>query len=271
MRVAILLGGVLLGGCSSTTFAEPRIQVAPYLAVYELRGGTRMQSRPVPSGPVQSNPEQSMGQFGQERHDSDVGVRVDIGDGFGGLRFDYYKMDMFTSRNGTLTADWGALLATDFVHMTVEMDELRIGYLEPVWAATTQWRDQPLQLKVAAGGVFAHRSMAMRATTDDQMRRQNAHPEGDNLYPAARFRAEWRDFAFDADYAISPNLAIGGDFTDTLQDLELRLSYTIPLRDITVFGAYRYSTLPASGREGDFAWENDFTLEGFQFGLQVLF
>lgn len=268
---SFLLAGAFLCGCSSTTFAEPRVEVSPYLAKYQVRGNTKMQSQPVASGPVQDNSAQSMAQFGQERHDDDIGLRVDIGDGFAGLRLDYYMMDMYSTRYGTLDADWGQIDSGDLATMTVQMDELRIGYLEPVWSGATEWREQPLKVRVAVGGVLAHRAMDMRASSEDNLRQQHIKPKGDNVYPAVRIRAEWRDFAVDADYAISPRLTLGGDFTDTLQDFELRFTYSIPLRDVALFAAYRYSTLPSSGTSEGLAYENDLVLDGFQFGLRVVF
>ena len=272
MRGALpLLACAILGSCSTTTFAEPRVLVSPYLAVYQLRGETSMQSQPVVPGPIQDNPPQSLKDFGQEHHDEDLGIKIDVGDGFAGVRLDYYKLDMFSSRKGIIDGDWGNLQATDLVRMKFEMDEFRLGYLENVYSKETEWRGAPLTLRVAAGGVLSHRSMVMRGRTDDGLRTQNAYPEGDNFYPAARVRAQWRDFTVDAEYAISPGLALGGDFTDTLQDMEFRLSYAVPLRDVTFFAGYRYSTLPVEGNSGSFHYDADLILDGYQFGVQVAF
>lgn len=271
MRILAALAASLCAGCSSTVLAEPRILVSPYLAVYELRGDVAMQSQPVPGGALQDNAAQAMRQFGQDHHREDVGVRADIGDGFAGFRIDYYRLDMGTGDNGTLTADWGRLLAGDQVSMNIAMDELRVGYLEPLVHVRTSYRDKPLSLQFAVGGVFAYRSMAMRAHTTDFTRTQNLDISGDVVYPAARFRASWRGAAFDAEYAISPDLVLGGDFAGTMQDIEVRLGYTLPLHDITFFGGWRYSVLPAEGTFDGFAYDADLTIDGFQFGVSVTF
>ena len=269
--LAALFVASLSGACASPTFAEPRILVSPYLALYQLRGDIGMQSQPVPAGPLQDNAAQTMRTFGQDHHREDVGVRVDIGDGFGGLRFDYYRLDMNTSKDGLLLSDWGNLLAGDRVRMRADMDELRIGYLESLGTVRTTWRERPLALQFALGGVLAHRSLSLHARTDDGVRSQNAELDGDVLYGAARFRATWREWAFDADYAASPELVLGGDFENLLQDLELRCSYTLPLHDVTFFAGYRLSTLEASGRSDAFAYDADLTLDGFQLGVAVTF
>ncbi len=272
MRGASLLSAcALLAGCSSTTLAEPRLLVSPYLAIYQMRGETGMQSQPVPNGPIQDNPPQSMRNFGQDRHDDNPGLRLDLGDDFAGARFDFLKLDMYSSRKGVLGADWGALQMNDLVRMEIQMDEFRLGYLENVYDTQTEWRGSPLTLRFAAGGMFSRRSVVMRGQTEDGMRRQDARPEGVNFYPAARARAQWRDFSLDLDYAISPDLSLSGDFTDTLQDMEFRLSYAVPLRDMTFFAGFRYSQIQAEGNQGTFRYDADLTLDGYQLGLQIVF
>jgi hypothetical protein len=201
----------------------------------------------------------------------DIGVRADIGDGFGGLRFDYYRLDQGTTQSGVIDADWGRLQNADTVQMRAAMDEFRIGYLEPFLHVRTTYRDRPLQMRVAAGGVFSHRDLALRASNADRSRTQDVDIDGDMLYAAARFRATWRDFAFDLDYAISPDVVLGGDFDGVLQDAEVRASYTMPLNDITFFAGYRYSQLDASGTTNGFGYDADLTLDGYQFGVAVTF
>jgi hypothetical protein len=261
----------LLAACSTTTLAEPRILVSPYLTLYQLRGDIGMQSQPLAGNPLQDNAAQSLRSFGQDHHREDVGVRVDVGDGFAGLRADYHRLDMNTSKGGALGADWGRLLAGDVVRMRAEMDELRVGYLEPFATVRSTWREQPLTFRLAAGGVFTHRAMELRARTEDGVRTQNVEIDGDALSAAARFRAGWRDWAFDVDYAISPELVLGGDLDGVLQDLELRLQYTLPLHDVTFFGGYRLSTFEADGDANGFRYGADLTIDGFQFGLSVTF
>jgi hypothetical protein len=253
--------------CSSLTMAEPQLHVSPYLAVYQLRGDIAMQSQPTPGGPLQDNAPQSLRTFGQDHYREDVGVRVDLGDGFGGARFDYYRLDMGTSRSGALTADYGQLLAGDVVSMTADGDELRIGYLEPLFDLETEYREQPLKFRFAAGGVLAYRDFNLRAKTVDGARSQRTDIDGNVFYPAVRARVQWRDFSLDVDYALSPDLVLSGDYEGVLQDFEVRLAYTMPLRDVTLFGGFRYSELPAESTADGFAYDADLRLDGFQFGL----
>jgi hypothetical protein len=270
MRVLAALALAVFAGCSSTTFAEPRILVSPYLALYQLRGDASMQSEPTP-GNVQDNPPQSMRTFGHERHKEDVGVRADIGDGFAGVRVDWCQLDMNTSHTGVLDADWGSLRTGDTVRAKVAMDELRVGWLESLGTVRSTWRDQPLTVRIAGGGVLAHRDLDVRARTDAGRRAQNREIEGDTVYAAVRLRASWRDYALDLDYAISPELELRGDFDGVLQDLELRGSWTMPLHDVTFFAGYRLSTLEGQGDANGFAYSADFTLDGFLLGLSVTF
>jgi hypothetical protein len=244
--------------------------VAPYLALYQIRGQVALDS-PVSGGPPQENPPQDLRLFGQDHHREDYGIRVDIGDGFGGLRVDYYKLDQGSADPGVLEANWGALLQGDTVVMDVVMDEVRVGYVEPVIDYKTTWRDHPLSLKLAAGGVLAYRDMTLRAKTDDGQRHQNVNIGGDVFYPAARFRASWRDVGFDVEYAASPNLVIRGDFEGFQQDLELRATYTIPMRDVTFFAGYRYSDFRAESNAAGLPYDADLVLDGFNFGVVVTF
>ena len=153
LTAAALVATLSLTACSSTTI-EPRILVSPYLAMYQMRGDVSMQSEPTPGVP-QDNPAQTMEDFGQAHYREDIGVRTDIGDGFGGARIDYFQLDQGTAASGVLTADWGQLPAGDIVSMDVHMEELRIGYLEPFAKLETTWRDHPLTLRLAGGGVLA--------------------------------------------------------------------------------------------------------------------
>lgn len=271
MRTAAALCVLSLGSCTSLTMAEPQILVSPYLAVYQLRGDIGMQSQPTPGGPLQDNPQQSLRTLGQNHHHEDVGVRVDIGDGFGGFRIDYYRLDMGSAHPDALTADFGSLSTTDVVATRVTMDELRLGYLEPLLDLETEYRDHPLTLHFAAGAVLAHRSMDLRVRTDDGLRTQPVQVRGDVVYPAVRARVGWRDVALDVEYAASPGLTLGGDFEGLQQDLEARLSYTLPMRDVTFFGGFRYSELPAEGSAGGLRYDADLVLDGFQFGLVLTF
>lgn len=269
MRAFASLWLWLGAGCSATVFYEPKLQVAPYLAVYQLRGDAAVQTRS--GGTVQNNAPQSLRTFGQDHFREDFGIRADLGDGFGGLRLDYYRLDMDTTRSGELAAGWGRLQAGDAVAMRATMDEFRLGYVEPLWTSKFMVRDRPLEIRLGAGGHLARRDLTLRARATDGSRSQNLHVDGDLVYGQARARVSWQRVQFDLDYAISPDLAIRGDFGRLQQDLEVRIGYTIPMREITVFAGYRFCDLDGSGREGSVGYRADLQLEGFQFGMALTF
>ncbi|MCC7398899.1 MAG: hypothetical protein IT455_17665 [Planctomycetes bacterium] len=267
---AVLLLG-LTTGCTSMVLAEPKLLVSPYYALYQIRGKVSMQSRATPTSAPEDNTPQDLRTFGQDHHKDDVGVRVDLGDGFAGLRLDYLKLDLHTSKRGILDDDWGLLLQDDVVRMDVEADDLRLTWIEPITKFSTSLREQPLTFQVGAGGTLAHRDYALRGKTDDGLRTQDAELRGDLVFAAARARATWRDFAFDVDYAICPQLTLGGDWEDVQQDLELRASYTVPLRDLTFFAGYRYSRMSATGHEHELRYDADLLIDGYQLGVVLTF
>ena len=132
MRHLVVLIAVLPSACMTPALSEPTIRVSPYLALYQLRGDSSVQSNGPSPGQIVDNAPQPMRTFGQDHYREDVGVRADIGDGFAGFRVDYYRLDMNTSRKGTLDDDWGNLQQNDEVQLYAAMDELRIGWLEPL-------------------------------------------------------------------------------------------------------------------------------------------
>ena len=113
--------------------------------------------------------------------------------------------------------------------------------------------------------------MRLRTRTDDGVRTQNLTIDGSVVYVAARFGAEWRELSLELDYAYSPELSLSGDFEDTLQDLEGRISYRLPQRDVTFFAGYRFSELPARGAANGLPFDADLEIAGFQLGLTVTF
>ena len=270
----VLLAVALLSGCSSTVLAEPDIHVAPYLAVYQLRGKSKMQSfvDPVAMAAVKDNSYQEMRTFGQDKYREDVGLRTDIGDGFGGIRADYYRLDMNTSGSGELTNDWGNLLEADVVSMYASMDELRIGYVEPIIDYRTDYRDEELRIQFGAGGNFTYRQMKMRTRDETYTRSQNLEIGGDTLGAAVRARISWMALSLDVDYLISPeDLVLSGDISGLSQDIETRLSYRLPQRDIRMFAGLRYSEFSAAGTTGPYAYDTDLIIDGMQFGFSVTF
>ena len=272
--LVVLLAATLLSGCTSTVLAEPAIHVSPYLAVYQLRGKTKMQSFVDPANPsaVKDNPYQKMRTFGQDHFREDVGVRADIGDGFGGIRMDYYQLDMDTSKSGELTSDWGNLLESDKVSLYANMDELRIGYVEPIADYRTEYRDEDLRFQFAAGANFTYRQMTLKARDETFTRAQNFELGGDTIGAAVRARISWMAFSLDVDYVVSPEaLVLAGEIEGLSQDIETRLSYQLPQRDISFFAGLRYSEFSGNGEAGSFEYDSDMVIDGMQFGISVTF
>jgi hypothetical protein len=269
MRLLPIGAALWLCGCDTfPVMAEPRIHVSPYLAEYRLGGDIALQNDPG-TGP-QDNAPQSLSTFGLDHYKDDIGVRVDIGDGFAGLRLDYYRLDQNTTRANALTDDFGALLAGDVVRMSADMDEWRLSWTDTVWRQEFDYRGEPVDVRLALGLVYAHRRLDLDAVTIDGVRQQKLNHDGDAFYPAVRLRAGMGSVAVDLEYAISPELQTG-DWTGVLHDVEARLAYTVPFQDVTLFAGYRFSTLEAEGSEGGLAFDSDLTIDGFQFGVVVGF
>lgn len=272
MRAPAAIAGfavVLLSSACTATFADPKLYLSPYYAVYRLRGDATVQTDPGGGAPRQNNPRQPLSTFGVGSHENDVGLRAEVGDGFGGIRADYYRMTMNTMRRGVLAEDFGQMQQGDFALMSSVMDELRLSWIEPVWSATTQWREEDMTFHVGAGAQATYRDLTLHARTPDDARRQSVPISGETAAAAARFRVEWQRIAVDCDYAISPHLSLGGDFGGLQQDFELRGSYHVPLRDMTFFAAYRWSDFGGDGSADGLGYAADFKLDGFQLGLTV--
>jgi hypothetical protein len=146
-----------------------------------------------------------------------------------------------------------------------------LGWLEPILTARTNYREQPLVVKVAAGAQLAHRDLTYGASTLDGARSQKVDIDGDIAFAALRVRATWRSFGVEGDYAISPGLALGGDYENLQQDLEMRVTYNLPLYDVTFFAGFRYSQLQAEGRVDGFGYDADLSIDGYQFGVTLVF
>ncbi|MCA8973893.1 MAG: hypothetical protein KDC98_04190 [Planctomycetes bacterium] len=269
MRVLATAAVCLLPGCTSTLLLEPVLTVSPYYVSYQLRGDVALQTEPEGGGPLQDNPPRQLSEFGQEHHEDDVGFRAEFGDGFAGLRVDYYRMDTGTATPGVLGSDWGNLLEGELVRMQTAMDEVRLSYVEPITRIETTFKGEDLTFDFAAGGEWAYRDMTLRAQTDDTERQQRVKILGETVSVAARIRTRWRDLTLDLDYALCPNLTTRGDFGDINHDIEVRASYSIPLRDVTFFAGYRYSSLDAVGTTDKLAYDAALQIDGFQFGLTV--
>lgn len=266
-QLLVLLAASALTGCTSTVMAEPVFHASPYLALYQLRGDIALQS-----AGGQDNPAVPMETFGHGRRRDDVGLRVDVGDGFGGLRADYYKLDMNTSQSGQLANDWGQLLAGDVVSMFAEMDELRLGYVEPLVVLRTPWRGEDLRVRLGAGGTLAIRDARLRGRDTTTTRTQDVDFGGEVAYVALRARAAWQQLALDLDYAVAPDaFAFGGDIDGVSQDFEARISYQLPQGDMRFFAGYRYNEFAASGDADGLSFDSDLVIDGFQLGVLVTF
>lgn len=273
MRLLCLLAAsAVFSSCTSTVLSEPIVHASPYLAIYKLRGATSVQSNTNQPGAPQDNAAVSMNTFGHDRSREDVGLRVDVGDGFGGLRADYYKLDMDTSRSGVLANDWGQLRAGESVNLFAEMDELRLGYVEPLLDARADWRGEELRLRLGAGGVLAVRDMDLRAKEASNTRRQSVTFRGDVAFFALRAHAAWQDVELDLDYAIAPEaFALGGDVEGVSQDLEARVSYRLPQGDMRFFAGYRLSEFAAAADADGLLAQSDLEINGLQLGFLVTF
>ena len=266
-QLLVLLAASAFTGCASTALTEPVVHASPYLALYRLRGDVGLQS-----AGGQDNAAASMDTFGQARRRDDVGIRVDVGDGFCGLRADYYKLDMNTSTSGQLAEDWGALLAGDSVSMFASMDELRLGYVEELVEFQTKWRAEDLRVRLGAGGALAIRDARLRGRELTGTRTQDLGFSHQLAYVAIRARAAWQRLAIDLDYALAPEaLAIGGDVDGVSHDFEARLSYQLPQGDMSFFAGYRRNDVGARGDADGLDFTSDLVIDGFQLGVLVTF
>lgn len=270
--ICLVLAGAMFTSCTSTVLSEPVVHASPYLAIYQLRGDTSLQSNTNQPAAPQDNPAVSMDTFGHGRSREDVGIRLDVGDGFGGLRADYYKLDMDTSRSGVLANDWGQLRAGEAVNLFAEMDELRLGYVEPLLDARADWRGKELRLRLGAGGVLAVRDMNLRARETTNTRRQSVTFRGDVAYVALRAHAAWQDVELDLDYAVAPEaFKLSGDVEGVSQDLEARVSYRLPQGDMRFFAGYRLSEFSATADADGLVAQSNLEINGIQLGFLVTF
>lgn len=269
MRILLLAPVLLLAGCGSFPFSsEPRALLTPYFANYRLRGDVAMQNDPGTG--LEGNAPQSTQTFGLGDAKDDFGIRADVGDGFAGLRVDWYHLDHHTTDSGVLGDDYGTLIAGDTARMRARMDEWRVSLMQSVLHHESRYQGEPLGFDVAVGGVAANRDLSMRATTTDLARTQGLDIDGNAFYGAVRARLTVQRFSADAEYAFSPGLTTG-DFEGTQHDLEARLAYSMPYQDVSVFLGYRYSVMQAEGQQDDFGWYSDLRLDGLQVGVSVTF
>jgi hypothetical protein len=258
------------GSCASPPSPlDPQIVVSPYYAVYSLRGHTSMQS--LPGGVPTNNAAIGLSDFGQGAHDGDIGLRMDIGDGFSGFRIDYFKLDNYSSRRGVLADNWGSLSGGDTAGMRARMDELRLSFAYELMGTKFDMRGHDVKLRLAPAAVYAVRPMDLHAFNSvGGAESQHVSDDGE-LFAGLRGRVQYRDFAFDAEYAISPGWNLGGDFTGTQQDLEFRFVWRVPNQDVGVFAGYRRALLSTSGNSNGQDFKDELVMDGLQFGLAISF
>lgn len=272
MRHLLLLGSSLaLAACESFPVpTDPRVHVSPYYAHYRLRGDASMQSNPG-TGPVDNDP-LSLDALGQGHYADDIGVRADVGDGFSGIRVDYYQMEIGPRGSTTLGEGFGAIPAGANAQAQPKMEEWRLSLTQEVYATKMRWRQEAVDMRFGLGGTWANRSMDLDVRGSDTSGgyEQKIDFGGDVFFGAARFRATLGQVSLDVEYALSPDLQTG-EWDDVAQDFETRLSYAVPFQDVTVFAGWRYATLDGSGSAGGLGYDADMTLDGYQFGVTVTF
>jgi hypothetical protein len=265
---ALLPTVALLAAACTTTFAEPRFQLSPYVAVHRLRGDAGAATPGTGGGPATANAPQPLSRFGQGERGDDLCWRFDVGDGFAGARVDWYRLGIDGDDGSALGDGYGAFAAGDVATMRARMEEFRVGYIESVASTRLSLQDRPLTLRVGAGAVLASRDLSLTARRATDGAAERSSFDGENPYAALRLGARWRDVALDAEYALCPGLAIGGDVDGVLHDLELRAAWTLPYYDVTLFAGWRLATIEAAAAGGRTA---DLTLDGWLLGVSVSF
>lgn len=258
----------LLAAACTSTFVEPRFQLSPYVAAHRLRGDAGAATPGAGGAPATANAPQPLSRFGQGERDDDLCWRFDVGDGFAGVRVDWYRLGLAGDDGSALDDGYGAFAAGDVATMRARMEEFRVGYVESLATTRTDLLGRPLTLRAGAGAVLASRDLSLTAARATDGAGERSSFDGENLYAALRLGARWRDLALDAEYAFSPDVAIGGDVDGLLHDLELRAAWTLPYYDVTLFAGWRLATIEASAAGGRTA---DLTLDGWLLGVSVSF
>jgi len=257
---------LILACCASIPgFENPKTRAAVWALVYELEGSTSMQSGGIPV----DNPPMTLGRFGIGNGDTGFGMRLSRGDGFSGLELDYTVIDDDTIAGGTLTQDWGDLMAGDTVNTQFRMYDLRLR-----WMLGQTWIDESEEWGVGLGlgAIFGHRELTMDVVEVNGLRGQSLEMKDDGaIYLAIRSRISHSGVTLTADYAFSDGMNFGGDFEGTQEDLQIALSYTPENQRMELFAGFQYSGFPGEGRQGNLKYRNDFSLEGYFLGLSMTF
>jgi hypothetical protein len=254
-----VLPAALLAACSSLPgLDDPSARISPLLTFGKVGGEVGMQSATGSGGSVVDNPQMPVEEFGLDDSDSGYGLGLAFGDGFSGLEASYQELDNETTVNGTLSQDFGALRAGDTVNTESTFYELRASYVGEVlgFEPFTNWR-----FRAGLGAQLAHKELEFRVREVTGLRQQNLELRDHGVgYLGARVGLGWRQFLLHADWWISPDWNLGGEFDGTLQDVEVRASWTFEDHDATLFAGWRGSWLPAEDDVGGLRFDADFEI-----------
>lgn len=269
-RCLVLAPCLLVGACASWPGMEnPTLALAPKIALLRMTGATRMQS-PGGSGPT-TNPPSGVEQLGAGKRDEELGVALTYGDGFSGFEADYMLLDMQTSTLGVTAAPWGSIPGGVAVDTKILMDELRLRYIAQLFEWTDE--DDEYWFKAGAGIQLAHHEMNFTVRQDGTSNSQKIEIKDDlSPYLALRLAGGRGAATVTLDLNGNDGWEFGtGDLDGQFYDVSVQANYYFEAQDLTVFGGYRRFDIPASGSQGPFRFDTDFTLDGLFFGLRFVF
>jgi hypothetical protein len=261
---AVLLSAALAACSGVAAFDDPRVSIEPQLVYLEVNGDSQLAS-----GGGGGSAQVDLDELGAGATDAAFGGTFGIGDGFSGFDIGYLDLDSFDTGTGTLSADWGSLLAGDVVRTEIDGYEVRVRALGQVLELETE---RERWLRLGLGGTLAHRELEFRAREINGARQQDVDLQDHGVvYLSSRLAAGWVGFQVRADYGLSPESNFGGDFDGWLHDAELTFAYTFPGQEVSLSAGYRYTTLQAQGTQRDLDYEFDFRLQGIVLGVELLF
>jgi hypothetical protein len=147
------------------------------------------------------------------------------------------------------------------VRTKYDLDEFRLRYIGQVldFEPKADWR-----MQLGLGGSLVHRDALFESIELNSTRKQRVEIKDDGVfYLAGRARGSYRNVFLDVDYGISPDLTFGGDYTGTLQDLEVKLGWRFEDQELEALVGWRWSQFPAEGTADGLRYEADFGIDGF--------
>ncbi|MHC5062905.1 MAG: hypothetical protein ACYTG5_02890 [Planctomycetota bacterium] len=248
----------------------PELHFSPQVLLYTLEGDAEMQSA---FGNLTTDMDTR--NFGADDRDSDYGGVISYGDGFSGFEVAYFNYDMDSKDRGVLISDFGTVPGASVVNSTFKMNEYRLGYTAQIFEQSITIREDQddLMARVGIGAAMVHRDgrFKVEQVISPVISERIHFKDSGAPYFSARGEVEWLNASLRVDYAINPDISFGGDFEDTMQDLEFTLEYSFPDQGVSIFAGWRRSELPAEGREDGLRYETDFRLEGYVLGLSATF